>query len=185
MDSDVEKKDQVCYLSLSFSFNNGCGSDLKVLLEEFKDVFPTGLPKVLPLERSEVDHAIDLIQDARPVCKPPYRLGQAQHLEVEKQLQDYVDKGFIKPSNSPWASPILLVKKKDGSMRLCVDYRALNNLTIKNKFPIPRMEDLFDQLEGAKYFTKIDLRSGYHQVRIKAEDVSKIAFRTRYGHYEF
>ena len=113
MDSDVEKKDKVCYSSLSFS--KDCESDLKVLLEEFKDVFPIDLPKGLPPKRSEVDHAIDLIRDARLVYKPPYRLGQAQHLEVEKQFQDYVDKGFIKPSNSSWASSILLVKKKDGS----------------------------------------------------------------------
>ena len=96
-----------------------------------------------------------------------------------------LDKGFIRPSKSPWGAPVLFVKKKDGTFRLCVDYRQLNKVTVKNRYPLPRMDDLFDQLQGARVFSKIDLRSGYHQLRIRAEDVPKTAFRTRYGHYEF
>ena len=104
---------------------------------------------------------------------------------MERQLEDYVQRGFIRPSSSPWASPILLVKKKDGSMRMCVDYRGVNAITIKNKYPLPRVDELFDQLNGARYFSKIDLRSGYHPVRIQPQDVPKTAFRTRFGNYEF
>jgi len=100
-------------------------------------------------------------------------------------LQELLDKGVIRPSVSPWGAPVLFVKKKDGSMRLCIDYRELNKLTIKNRYPLPRIDDLFDQLKGATYFSKIDLRSGYHQLKIKPEDIPKTAFRTRYGHYEF
>ena len=96
-----------------------------------------------------------------------------------------MDKGFIRPSFSPWGAPVLFVKKKDGTMRLCIDYRELNKVTIKNKYPLPRIDDLFDQLQGATVFSKIDLRSGYHQLKIKEQDVQKTAFRTRYRHYEF
>ncbi|BBG93431.1 transposable element gene, partial [Prunus dulcis] len=111
--------------------------------------------------------------------------GPAELKELKVQLQELVDKGFIRPSFSPWGAPVLFVKKKDGTMRLCVDYRQLNKVTVRNKYPLPRIDDLFDQLRGAKVFSKIDLRSGYHQLRIKEEDVPKTAFRTRYGHYEF
>ncbi|KAL4016608.1 hypothetical protein IC575_024260 [Cucumis melo] len=103
----------------------------------------------------------------------------------ELRLQELLDKGFIRPSVSPWGAPVLFVKKKDGSMRLCIDYRELNKVTVKNRYPLPRIDDLFDQLQGATVFSKIDLRSGYHQLRIKDEDVPKTAFRSRYGHYEF
>jgi hypothetical protein len=105
--------------------------------------------------------------------------------ELSKQLEELLEKGFIRPSSSPWGAPILFVKKKDGSMRMCIDYRELNKVTVKNKYPLPRIDDLFDQLQGAAWFSKIDLRSGYHQLRVKEEDVHKTAFRTRYGHYEF
>jgi len=101
------------------------------------------------------------------------------------QLQELLDKGFIQPNNSPWGGPILFVKKKDGTLRLCIDYRQLNKVTVKNIYPLPRIDDLFDQLKGAKVFSKIDLRSGYYQMRIKGQDVLKTAFRTRYGHFEF
>ncbi|GJU59348.1 putative nucleotidyltransferase, ribonuclease H [Tanacetum coccineum] len=105
--------------------------------------------------------------------------------ELKDQLQELLERGFIRPSVSPWGAPVLFVKKKDGSMRLCIDYRELNKITIRNRYPLPRIDDLFDQLQGAKHFSKIDLRSGYHQLRVKEQDISKTAFRTRYGHYEF
>lgn len=101
------------------------------------------------------------------------------------QLQELLDKAFIRPNSSPWGAPVLFVKKKDGSMKMCIDYRELNKVTIKNKYPLPRIDDLFDQLQGASCFSKIDLRSGYHQLKTKDEDVSKTALGTRYGHYEF
>ncbi|GJR18861.1 putative reverse transcriptase domain-containing protein [Tanacetum coccineum] len=105
--------------------------------------------------------------------------------ELADQLQELSDKGFIRPSSSPWGAPVLFVKKKDGSLRMCIDYRELNKLTVKNRYPLPRIDDLFDQLQGSSVYSKIDLRSGYHQLRVREEDISKTAFRTRYGHYEF
>ena len=105
--------------------------------------------------------------------------------ELKVQLQELLDKGFIRPSNSHWGALVLFVKKKDGTFRLCIDYRQLNKVTVKNKYPLPQIDDLFDQFKGAQVFSKIDLRSGYHQLRIKERDVPKTAFRTRYGHYEF
>jgi hypothetical protein len=101
--------------------------------------------------------------------------------ELKLQITDLQQKGYIRPSSSPWGEPVLFVSKKDGSMRRCIDYRSLNEVTIKNKYPLPRIDDLFDQLQGAKYFSKIDLRSGYHQLRIKEADIQKTAFVTRYG----
>ncbi|BBN69129.1 transposable element gene [Prunus dulcis] len=112
-------------------------------------------------------------------------MAPAELRELKIQLQELVDLGFIRPSVSPWGAPVLFVRKKDGTMRLCIDYRQLNKVTIRNRYPLPRIDDLFDQLKGAKYFSKIDLRSGYHQLRIREEDIPKTAFRTRYGHYEF
>ena len=105
--------------------------------------------------------------------------------EFKEKLKELLDKGFIRPSISPWGAPVLFVRKKDGSLRMCIDYRLFNKVTIKNKYPIPRIDDLFDQLQGARHFTKIDLRSGYHQLRVRDSDILKTAFRTRYGHYEF
>ncbi|GJX59768.1 putative reverse transcriptase domain-containing protein [Tanacetum coccineum] len=105
--------------------------------------------------------------------------------ELSEQLQELFDKGFIRPSSSPWGAPVLFVKKKDGSFRMCIDYRELNKLTVKNRYPLPRIDDLFDQLQGSSVYSKIDLRSGYHQLRVREEDISKTTFRTRYGHYEF
>ena len=105
--------------------------------------------------------------------------------ELSSQLQELLDKGFIRPSTSPWGASVLFVKKKDGSFRMCIDYRELNKLTVKNRYPLPRIDDLFDQLQGATCFSNIDLRSGYHQLRVLKEDIPKTAFRTRYGHYEF
>nr|GEW63205.1 putative reverse transcriptase domain-containing protein [Tanacetum cinerariifolium] len=105
--------------------------------------------------------------------------------ELSEQLQELSEKGFIRPSSSPWGAPVLFVKKKNGSFRMCIDYRKLNKLIVKNHYSLPRIDDLFDQLQGSSVYSKIDLRSGYHQLRVQEQDVPKIAFRTRYGHYEF
>ncbi|KAI3701002.1 hypothetical protein L2E82_45643 [Cichorium intybus] len=153
------------------------------VVQEFPDVFPEDLPGIPP-ER-KVEFRIDLVPGAAPIAKAPYHLAPPEMQELSTQLQELLDKGFIRPSSSPWGAPILFVKKKDGSHRMCIDYRELNKLTVKNRYPLPRIDDLFDQLQGASWFSKIDLRSGYHQMRIKEEDIPKIAFRTRYGHYEF
>lgn len=153
------------------------------LLREYADVFPDELPKGL-LPRREVDHRIELEPNSTP-SRPTYRLSPSELDELKKQLAQLIKQGFIKPSKSPSGAPVLFVKKKEGDMRMCIDYRALNKLTIKNAYPLPRVEELFDRLQGAKYFSKIDLRSGYHQVRIAEGDEQKTAFRTRYGHYEF
>ena len=132
----------------------------------------------------EVEFSIDLMPGTGPIAKAPYRMAPAEMKELKTQLEDLLDKGFIRPSMSPWGAPVLFVKKKDGSMRLCIDYRELNAVSVKNKYPLPRIDDLFDQLRGASVFSKIDLRSGYHQIRIAEGDIEKTAFRTRYGHYE-
>ncbi|GJY36989.1 putative reverse transcriptase domain-containing protein [Tanacetum coccineum] len=122
---------------------------------------------------------------AAPVARAPYRLAPSEMKELSEQLQELSDKGFIRPSSSPWGAPVLFVKKKDGSFWMCIDYRELNKLTVKNRYPLPRIDDLFDQLQGSSVYSKIDLRSGYHQLRVREEDIPKTAFRTRYGHYEF
>ena len=150
---------------------------------EFPEVFPEDLPKVPP-ER-EINFEIDLLPDTQPISIPAYRMAPAKLKELKDQLKDLLDKGFIRPSISPWSAPVLFVKKKDGSLRMCIDYRHLNKVTIKNKYPIPRIDDFFDQLQGASHFSKIDLKSGYQQLRVKDSDIPKIAFKTRYGHYEF
>ena len=119
------------------------------------------------------------------MSKTPYRMSTLEMLELNMQLQELLEKGYVIPSVSPWGAPVLFVKKKDGTLRLCIDYRHLNKVTVKNKYPLPRIDDLFDQMRGAKVFSKIDLRSGYHQVRIKDEGIHKTTFRTRYGHCDF
>ncbi|GJY78109.1 putative reverse transcriptase domain-containing protein [Tanacetum coccineum] len=153
------------------------------IVKDFPDVFPEDLPG-LPQTR-QVEFQIDLVPGAAPVARAPYRLAPSEMKELADQLQELSDKGFIRPSSSPWGAPVLFVKKKDGSLRMCIDYRELNKLTVKNRYPLPRIDDLFDQLQGSSVYSKIDLRSGYHQLRVREEDISKTAFRTRYGHYEF
>ncbi|GJU03395.1 putative reverse transcriptase domain-containing protein [Tanacetum coccineum] len=138
----------------------------------------------LPLTQ-QVEFQIDLIPGAAPIARAPYRLAPSEMKELSEQLKELSDKGFIRPSSSPWGAPVLFVKKKDGSFRMCIDYRELNKLTVKNRYPLPRIDDLFDQLQGSSVYSKIDLRSGYHQLRVREEDILKTAFRTRYGHYEF
>lgn len=150
------------------------------IVRDFVDVFPEDLPG-LPFDR-EIEFAIDLVPETAPISMAPYRMAPAELKELKLQLQELLEKGFIRPSVSPWGAPVLFVKKKDGSMRLCIDYRQLNKVTVRNKYPLPRIDDLFDQLQGAKVFSKIDLRSGYHQLKVKQEDIPKIAFCTRYGH---
>nr|GFC67563.1 putative reverse transcriptase domain-containing protein [Tanacetum cinerariifolium] len=125
------------------------------------------------------------VPGAEPVARAPYRLAPLGMKDLSEQLKELSDKGFIRPSSSPWGAPLLFVKKKDGSFRMYIDYRELNKLTVKNRYPLPRIDDLFDQLQGSSVYSKIDLRSGYHQLRVREEDIPKIAFRTRYGQYEF
>lgn len=153
------------------------------VVREFPDVFPDEVPG-MPPER-EVEFTIDLIPGSAPISKTPYRMSPKEMQELKNQLQELLDKRYIRPSVSPWGAPVLYVKKKDGGLRLCIDYRELNQVTIKNKYPLPRIDDLFDQLKGAGTFSKIDLRSGYHQLKVTNKDIPKTAFRTRYGHYEF
>ncbi|GJX26989.1 putative reverse transcriptase domain-containing protein [Tanacetum coccineum] len=143
----------------------------------------TDLPCLPPVR--QVEFHVDLIPGAAPVARSPYRLAPSEMQELFNQLQELSDQGFIRPSTSPWGAPVLFVKKKDGSFRMCIDYRELNKLTVKNHYPLPRIDDLFDQLQGLSVYSKIDLRSGYHQLRVRDEDIPKTAFRTRYGHYEF
>ncbi|GKF16632.1 putative reverse transcriptase domain-containing protein, partial [Tanacetum coccineum] len=153
------------------------------VVRDFPEVFPEDLPGLPPTR--QVEFHIKLIPEAAPVARAPYRLAPAEIKELAEQLKILSDKGFIRPSSSPWGAPILFVKKKDGSFRMCIDYRELNKLTVKNHYPLPRINDLFDQLQGYGIYSKIDLRSGYHQLRVREEDIPKTAFRTRYGHYEF
>jgi hypothetical protein len=156
--------------------------EARQLLDEYRDVFSD--EKKLPPTRA-VDHRIELVQGANPVYHALRRMSPTELLECKKQIEELESAGFIRPSKSPYGAPILFVKKKSGEMRMCMDYRALNDITIKNRYPLPRTDELFDRLLGAEYFSKIDLRSGYHQIRIAEDDIEKTAFRTRYGHYEW
>ncbi|GJV71311.1 putative reverse transcriptase domain-containing protein [Tanacetum coccineum] len=153
------------------------------IVRDFPDVSPKDLPGLPPTR--QVEFQIDLVHGAAPIARAPYRLALSEMKELSEQLKELSDKGFIRPSSSPWGAPVLFVKKKDGSFRMCIDYRELNKLTVKNRYPLPRIDDLFDQLQGSSVYSKIDLRSGYHQLRVRKEDIPKTAFRTRYGHYEF
>ncbi|KAJ3704277.1 hypothetical protein LUZ61_007982 [Rhynchospora tenuis] len=157
--------------------------DTVPVVREFSDVFPEDLPG-LPPDR-EVEFCIELQPGTTPVAKAPYRMAPAELKELKVQLEELLEKGFIRPSTSPWGAPVLFVRKKDGTLRLCIDYRELNKVTVPNRYPLPRIDDFFDQLQGSQVYSKIDLRSGYHQLRIRPSDVPKTAFRTRYGHYEF
>ncbi|GKE70027.1 putative reverse transcriptase domain-containing protein, partial [Tanacetum coccineum] len=154
-----------------------------VVVRDYPKVFPDDLSGLPP--NREIEFRIKLVSRAIPVAKSPYRLAPSEMEELSGQLKELQDKGFIRPRSSPWGAPVLFVKKKDGSFRMCIHYRELNKLTIKNRYPLPRIDDLFDQLQGSQYFSKIDLRSGYHQLRVHEDDIPKTAFRTRYGHFEF
>nr|GEZ64519.1 putative reverse transcriptase domain-containing protein [Tanacetum cinerariifolium] len=153
------------------------------IVQNFPEVFPedlSGLPPTRPVE-----FQIDLVRGAASVARAPYQLAPSEMKDLVEQLKELSDKGFIRPSSSPWGAQVLFVKKKDGSFRMCIDYRELNKLTVKNRYPLPRIDDLFDQLQGSSVYSKIDMRSGYHQLRVREEDIPKTTFRTRYGHYEF
>jgi hypothetical protein len=156
--------------------------DLQQVLNAYEDVFSD--PNTLP-PRRQLDHAITLEHGATPTNNRPYRYSPLQKDEIERQVQEMLAAGIITQSMSPFASPVLLVKKKDGSWRFCVDYRRLNELTIKNKFPLPIVDELLDELVGTKYFSKLDLRAGYHQIRMRPEDEEKTAFKTHHGHFQF
>jgi hypothetical protein len=153
------------------------------VVSEFPDVFPEDLLGMSP-ER-KIEFAIELIPDTAPISKRVYRVSGPELVELKKQIDELLEKDYIRPSTSPWAAPMLFMEKKDGTKRMCIDYRSLIEVTIKNKYPLPRIEDLFDQLRGASVFSKIDLRSGYHQLRIWPSDIPKTTFITKYGLYEF
>jgi len=157
---------------------------IKQMLKEFSNVMLEELPDELP-PRRQVNHAIEVMLGVAPPAKAPYRMNHEELRELKVQLEELLAKGYIKPSKSPYGAPVLFVHKKDGILRMCVDYRALNKVTVKNQYPLPRIDDLFDQLSGAKVFSRIDLRSEYYQIRITQGDEEKTACRTRYGSYEF
>ena len=161
------------------------GSRLEEILvvREFPDVFLEYLLGIPP--DREIDFQIELAPGTKPISKALYRMASIELKELKVQMEELVSKGFVRLSTSPWGAPVLFVKKNDGSLRLCIDDRELNKVTIRNQYPLPRIDDLFDQLQGARVFSKIDLRSDYHQLKIQSEDVPKTAFRTWYGHYEF
>ena len=157
--------------------------DLPRVVCEYEDVFPDELPGLPP--KRAVDFGIELHTGTSPISMTPHRMAPVELHELRVQLQELLDKGFLKPSTSPWGAPVLFAKKKDKTLRPCIDYRQLNRVTFKNRYPLPRIDDLFDQLRGARVYSKKDLRTGYHQLRVKETDIPKMAFRTCYGHFEF
>ncbi|GJX84007.1 putative reverse transcriptase domain-containing protein [Tanacetum coccineum] len=154
-----------------------------VVVRDFLEVFLDDLSGLPPLR--EIEFQIELIPGAVPIAKSPYRLAPSELEELSGQLKELQDKGFLRPSSSPWGAPILFKKNKDGSFRMCIDYRELNKLIVQNRYPLLRIDDLFEKLQGSQFFSKIDLRSGYHQLRVHEDDILKTTFRTRYEHFEF
>ena len=149
---------------------------------EYEDVFSDELPGLPP--HRDVDFVIKLHLGTLPIFMTPHRMAPVELQERMVQIQDLLDRGFIRPSTSPWGAPVLFVKKKDKNLRLCIDYRKLNRVMIKNRYPLPRIDDLFDQLRGAQVYSKIDLHIGYHQLRVREADIPKTTFRVWYGHFE-
>ena len=158
--------------------------ELQELLKQYQDIFPEQLPKGKPPKRT-VEFEIKTEEGATPPNKPPYRLSPKEHEELQAQIDDLLAQGHIRPSTSPYGAPVLFVPKKDGRWRMCVDYRALNRQTIRDRYPLPRIDDLLDRLGKARHFTTLDLASGYHQIAVKNEDIPKTAFRTQRGQFEF
>lgn len=156
----------------------------KKLMKDFPSVFKDKLSGLPPV-REDFAHVINVPEDAKPINRPPFRMSPAKLDELQRQLNELSSLGFIRPSSSPWGAPVLFVKKKNGEMRMCIDYRAINKLIIRNSTPLPRIDECLDRMHGASWFTSLDLRSGYHQIRIKDSDVPKTAFNTRYGKFEF
>ena len=152
-------------------------TDILKLLDEFADVFPDNLPLGLPVPR-ETDHSIDLVENAKP---PAHRV---YCLYLKRKLA-YLQAGQIEPARSHFGAGVLFARKKDGILRLCIDYPALNNITLKDKYPLPRIDELLDNMAGAEYFTKMDLQQGYHQIRVKPEHVPRTAFQTKFGSFQF
>jgi hypothetical protein len=153
------------------------------VVQEYPDVFPEDLPGMS--QDRDIEFIIELLLGMPPISKRPYRMPVNELVELKKQIAELQSKGFIHPSSSPWGAPVLFVEKKNGTQRMYVDYRSLNEVTIKNKYLLPRIEDLFDQMKGASICSKIDLRSGYHQLKIRESNIPKTAFRTQYGLYEY
>ena len=149
----------------------------------YEDVFPNELSGLPP--HRDVDYVIELHPDTSPISMTPHRMASVELQELKVQIQDLLDRNFIRSSTSPWGAPVLFAKKKDKTLRLCIDYRQLNRVTIKNRYPLPRIDDLFDQLRGVQVYSKIDLRIGYHQLRVREADIPKTVFRTRSEHFEF
>jgi hypothetical protein len=169
---------------LNFVENDKPSLENHPILREYKYVFPKEVPGLPP--RRDIDFSIELVPGEVPMSRTPYRMSTLELVELKLQLKEMWDKGYIRHSVSPWGAPTLVLKNKDGTLRLCIDYRQLNNMTIKNKYPLPRIDDLFDQLRGSTIFSKIYLRYGYDQVQIKDDqDIHKTSFRIRYGHHEF
>lgn len=185
---EYKKGSQIFYAQLFLLKDSGTDSNTKLnlnlhpnidqALQQFPELFEE--PKTLPPKRP-IDHKIMLKPESKPFTLRPYRFSFFQKTEIEKIVQELLNQGFIRPSTSSYSSPVLLVKKKDQTWRMCIDYRRLNNETEKNKFPIPIIDDLLDELHGAQYFSKLDLRSGYHQIRMEERDISKTAFQTHEG----
>ena len=157
---------------------------IQQVLMEFRDVFPDDLPLGLPKSR-DTDHSIDLEENAKIPAHRIYRLSPAEDAELQKQLTAYLAAGQIEPARSPFGAGVLFARKKDGTLRLCIDYRELNKITLKDKYPLPRIDELLDNMAGSRYFSKLDLQQGYHQIRVKKEHIPRTAFQTRYGSFQF
>jgi hypothetical protein len=157
-------------------------NEIRIALE-YRDVFPEDLIGMPP--NRDIEFVIELLPGTPPISKRPYRMPVNELVELTKQIAELQSKGFIHNSSSPWGAPVLFMEKKDRTQRMCMDYRSLNEVTIKNKYPLPRIKDLFDQMKGASVFSKIDLRLGYHQLKIWESDIPKTAFHTWYGLYEY
>ncbi|MCO5608392.1 hypothetical protein L7F22_062601 [Adiantum nelumboides] len=195
-DKSIKSSASVYMISVKDSLNdvdetqvneNGMQVDLELsnFLNQFQDVFIDDISRELPPKRGHDGHMIGLIPGSSLPNKPPYRVSKAQQEEIMRQVNELVEQGMMRPSSSPFCSLVLLVQKKYGTYHMCVNYRELNRITIKKRFLVPRVEDLFDKLQGSTYFSRIDLKSGYHQIRIVDEDIIKIAFRTTFGLYEY